>query len=647
MPSINISASVVRQDISNNRSLVRLKMTLHEPSRINFSTSKSGKLQGQSFTYTSGASGSGTWTLRTRDIWVGHNSDGTKTYSYSGSFNIAITYSGSWISTLSDSGSITLPRIPRQSSLTSASMNANLKPNTANQINISISSQTNFGHWFDVYYGSTRITSYQSTGKPSSLALTASEVNEILSLANSTTKPTLNIRMSTRDGSTQIGSTVSKNLTATVDSSVSPSISSHSTSVAGSGYDKTINKYVQGISRVAGSFSRSAGYGASISESKITIEKTDGSNQQVISSNNGTISTAISGSGNFRAVAYVRDSRGRTTTNTNTFTVEPYTQPKINSFTTVRPGESGTTVNVGYSGSWSILGGSNKLTVTIERKQGDTTSFVNVKSETLTSGSFSKTTNADSIREDKSYLFRLTIRDQFGSEATSERSIGTAKTVFAINKNLGVGIGKRHEQGELDVAGDVFFEGNIELTPKFGASRPGFRLVSQDDSGHAYIEYYGPDNTRRAYIGIPNATSENLHIYNEQGGDIRLSGKSITANGYDIWTEETVETGSNSNGNWVRFPDGTQICQHILEISDSSFSKSWGSLYYEYLSPATWTYPKSFSSNPTVSMSSYNGNIFFASGRVYSGSATALIAYRAVSGKADTPVYITAIGRWK
>jgi hypothetical protein len=57
-----------------------------------------------------------------------------------------------------------------------------------------------------------------------------------------------------------------------------------------------------------------------------------------------------------------------------------------------------------------------------------------------------------------------------------------------------------------------------------------------------------------------------------------------------IPTGAIVQSGSNANGSFVRWADGTQICHHRITLG----FVSGASLY------AAWTFPQSFSAAPTV-----------------------------------------------
>src|SRR5699024_3253197 len=93
-PYLRLYWDVQNTDISGNRSYVRLRLYLYSDQRISFSDRKTGVLDGTSYTYTGGMSGTGYKLLSTKYVWVGHNSDGTKSQSFSGNLNLNISWSG-------------------------------------------------------------------------------------------------------------------------------------------------------------------------------------------------------------------------------------------------------------------------------------------------------------------------------------------------------------------------------------------------------------------------------------------------------------------------------------------------------------------------------------------------------------------------
>lgn len=55
-----------------------------------------------------------------------------------------------------------------------------------------------------------------------------------------------------------------------------------------------------------------------------------------------------------------------------------------------------------------------------------------------------------------------------------------------------------------------------------------------------------------------------------------------------------VESGSNENGNYVKFSDGTMICYLITTVTDQAIDNQYGSLYQ---STRRWYFPARFKDN--------------------------------------------------
>ena len=68
---------------------------------------------------------------------------------------------------------------------------------------------------------------------------------------------------------------------------------------------------------------------------------------------------------------------------------------------------------------------------------------------------------------------------------------------------------------------------------------------------------------------------------------------SLQVNGVDI-----VSRGSNSNGNWVKFYDGTMICWKYEEVTDVAINNAYGSIYQ---TTRNITYPVAFVETPVLS----------------------------------------------
>lgn len=128
---LKITWSVTSQSVANNNSSVTVNAILgSNGSSYNISSSASKNISltinGSTYsgTCTVGISGGKSKTLMTKTVTVGHNSDGTKTCSFSCTLGIAVTLSGTYYSSVSASGSGTFNTINLNSAPVIGSMTA-------------------------------------------------------------------------------------------------------------------------------------------------------------------------------------------------------------------------------------------------------------------------------------------------------------------------------------------------------------------------------------------------------------------------------------------------------------------------------------------------------------------------------------------
>ena len=110
---------------------------------------------------------------------------------------------------------------------------------------------------------------------------------------------------------------------------------------------------------------------------------------------------------------------------------------------------------------------------------------------------------------------------------------------------------------------------------------------------------------------------------------------------------ELSSNGSNANGEYIRFSNGTQICK-VSRATTEAIGTAYGALYRN-ATAQTWTYPKAFVSNAAVSgLSTESGNASWLV--TYAAGLTSINYYHisAVSaGSATWYAMFTAIGRWR
>lgn len=445
---IQIAWTVDSQSVANNTSSVTAKVQLVSTGSsytINSSASKSGSLTingtKYSFTFTAALSGNQTKTLYTKTVTVAHASDGTKTCSFSCSCGINVTLSGTYYGTVTASGSGVFNQIARASSISSVTSTVAINGTNAVTVNIDRNSSS-FTHTVVFSLGSKSKTT-TGVGTSTSYAIPNDWINAI----PNATSGTANVTVTTYSGSTKIGSSVSKNFTVTVPSTVVPSISQISLSEAVSGLAAQFGGYVQNKSKLAVSVTAAGVYSSTIKSYKTTI---NGVNYTAASFTSGVLSK----SGSITISFQVTDSRGRTASTTRTITVISYSPPKISSFQGFRclsdgvENYDGTYLNAKVNYSISAVNSKNTSTYKIEYKLKSSTTWISLISGTGYSMNESVISASGFLSIDSSYDIRLSITDYF-TTVRSTIEIPTAFTLLDLNANgHALAFGKVSEKDE-------------------------------------------------------------------------------------------------------------------------------------------------------------------------------------------------------
>lgn len=486
----------------------------------------------------------------TRTRRVNHNANGAKSVSLGASGN-----TGTSLGSFNFSSSVNLDTIPRASTLNSFSIQSPLQVGTANTVNLGLSrASTGFTHDIQLRHGSTVIQSWNGQGVPSTLPISAGSVDTLLGRIRESTTGTVTLRVQTRSGSTNIGEALTRNATVTVHDNVTPNATGLSVTQVG---NTVTSQYLQGISSANASFNASATGGAYLISSRIVIRRVSGgTNSSTIHGTSGR-SSLLTSNGAYEAIATTTDSRGRSATQRVTFTVVEYSPPRITNFTARRSGSNLTTVNVTWATAHNSLGLNNPLQVFIERRPtgGNWGAILNTTTSIETAGN---TLNSTGNAVTSSFEFRMFVSDGFGNTAEATATISTQRVVIDIHKDEGVGIGKLHEEGVLDIGGDArLTEGNFNIE----AGGNNLRFTSD---GSAFMSWRQQSGTRRGYFGISSGTSTNLTLHNEMGGDVNILGNRLLFN-----STEMVAGGSNSNGAWYTFSSGLRIAIRRWTISSS------------------------------------------------------------------------------
>ena len=112
-----------------------------------------------------------------------------------------------------------------------------------------------------------------------------------------------------------------------------------------------------------------------------------------------------------------------------------------------------------------------------------------------------------------------------------------------------------------------------------------------------------------------------------------------------------VESGSNENGNYVKYADGTMICYRTYTYT-VNVTTSWGSLYYGNNYDVI-TFPAQFIEKPHLQLSAYNTNLSFwlasyTITNIYTDYFSGITVLRPTPEQGvEVVIRALAIGKWK
>lgn len=387
---------------------------------------------------------------KTLDIY--HNNDGTKTLTCSAWISMDTPLSSS-----EQSYSQTLSTIPRASKPTLSSSSVTMGNSVTISTNRASSSfthslyyQIGSGGWNTIGMG---IGTSKSWAVPLSLA----------SSTPNSTSLSVKLWLETYNGSTYIGAN-SVSLTANVPSSVVPTINSVNLSEAVSGIYAQFGAYVQGKSKISGSISASGSYASTIKSYSVSI---NGASYTSSSFTTGFLTT----SGSNTCSVTVKDSRGRTKSQSVTFNVIAYASPAINSFSVSRCNQDGTANDEGncakcvVSSSISSVNSKNTKSFQIKYKKISEAEW-NIFDLDNTNYTINTTQIIQNIDTESEYNFKTSATDFF-STAEYSHNLSTAYTLVDYNQSgKGMAIGKVSTQNAFEINMDTKLTGNLTINDK-------------------------------------------------------------------------------------------------------------------------------------------------------------------------------------
>ena len=454
--TLKFSWSEKTKDITNNKTTISWKLELISTTygKIISSVLKdwSVTVNGEKYSGTNYVSieNNATKTLASGTTTIEHNSDGTKTFSYSFSQEFAINFNSEYIGTKSGSGTGTLDTIPRKSTLSVS--NGTL--GTEQTLTVARHSDE-FTHTIVATCGDQTKT-ICTKSKTESIKFTPPL--EWASENTSGTSLSVNYTITTYNGSSSLGSN-SYTKTCSIPSSVAPSCSVSVTDPEG--YLSIYGGYIKGLSKFKVVVTPTLAHDSPIASYSV---KANGSTYTEAS----FTTDVLKSSGSLQVEATVKDKRGRSGSKTVNATVLDYSPPVISKLTVGRCNANGTAndkgeyVKVTYSGNVTSLNNKNTAKWVLQYKKSSAANYTSVELHSGAIYSIADGTYIFAADSGSSYDVRLEVTDNFGTTPkTTSASTGFTIMHYLAN-GLGIAFGKIAEiSGVLDIGFKTRFMGGI------------------------------------------------------------------------------------------------------------------------------------------------------------------------------------------
>ncbi|HFI0687005.1 TPA: DUF859 family phage minor structural protein [Streptococcus suis] len=500
---------------------------------------------------------------------VGHNADGTKSFGFSARFNPNNGLHG----VITVSGNIGLKTIPRATTPTLS--NSNPVMGTTITINLPRASNS-FTHsiFHDFYDGKwTQITTGAGTSYPWTVPLDLFAPR----IPNATSGGG-RIQVDTWNGGTLIGSKI-VNFTASVPTSVVPTIDTKKVEETVAGLNTQFGTYVQNKSKIKATMTASGAYSSTIKSYKITV------NGETFNSATGTTSE-LKTSGTNRVNFEVTDSRGRKATSYIDISVTAYENPKILSVSAIRCNDDGTTndegtyAKISFNASAAPVGNKNTKAFVVKYKQtgSPTWTEVDVTGATYSTDTYTIIAGFD---VDYAYDIQLYVADYFTSVTFSPTPLSTGFTMInyhpdgkavafgEVSDGFGFSVNMNAQfKKSVDIAGNVYasdmFIAGQALRDIFYPIGSIFQSIDETDPSTFIGGTWERFGNGRVLVGVDEEDSD-FNTPNKTGGEkshtltiaeipSHTHGQNVTANN----TGSAIRRDFDSDGSAGIYPQGVQ-----------------------------------------------------------------------------------------
>ena len=141
---------------------------------------------------------------------------------------------------------------------------------------------------------------------------------------------------------------------------------------------------------------------------------------------------------------------------------------------------------------------------------------------------------------------------------------------------------------------------------------------------------------------------EKINFINNQAPALNATNLNQLQTNIENAINSVVESGSNDNGNWIKFSDGTMICWKQETVTNQAINNAYGSLYQ---GARQYTFPVPFVGNVNAKCTIFQYGTSASWGTVssFTNSVVILRGFDAFSRAAGEKCIIgyMAIGKWK
>lgn len=448
--------NIVSQSVVNNTSTITGRLYLQSvdsSGQVWMTNVNSGSMQvndtKRNFTATSTLNPNQKKLLFASNFTIPHDANGNGSFTMASTFDVGFVFNGVSYRNINVSGSATLNRINRTSSISISQSTINFGDKT--RIHISRASSS-FTHTLTFqWYGDNNTfankINYVDFDFTPSIDLSRYIPNRTSGWGT--------IVCETYSGGTKIGSSSAKLTINTVnDSRFQPVINSVTISEANSSVTTAVGTvYVQSKSKLKVNTSASARMYSSISKIETKIGNTTYSGSSITS---GDIDT----SGSLNIVVTVTDSRGYKDTSSKTIDIVPYKNPTVN-MSVIRRSDAQEIIDITWSGTSKAIGVDNTMGYKIEYQLANNSWILLEQNSSATQESWSGKVTKDSIDIDKVYNVRITMYDEFMSTVTNS-TIPVSKVPMSWG-TTGASVGKVFEEGgaSFQIGGNMSIDGKL------------------------------------------------------------------------------------------------------------------------------------------------------------------------------------------